>query len=175
MNKPKKVGRKKIKLNDKETLNKIVELGSQGLTSGQIARCLGVSWSTIDRRRKEFEEIDDAIKKGEALGVSRVANALYESATIDKNVTAQIFYLKNRSENWSDRQEVNHNLDLAGILSNAHGRIIDARTDESESLQLTQNYARTETQQGDQIESSGERAENKTGQTTTDDKQSGGV
>ena len=175
MNKPKKVGRKKIKLNDKETLNKIVELGSQGLTSGQIARCLGVSWSTIDRRRKEFEEIDEAIKKGEALGVSRVANALYESATIDKNVTAQIFYLKNRSENWSDRQEVNHNLDLAGILSNAHGRIIDARTDESETLELTQNYARTETQQGDQGEDLDERAENKTGQTTTDDKQSGGV
>ena len=174
MNKPKKVGRKKIKLNDKETLNKIVELGSQGLTSGQIARCLGVSWSTIDRRRKEFEEIDDAIKKGEALGVSRVANALYESATIDKNVTAQIFYLKNRSENWSDRQEVNHNLDLAGILSNAHGRIIDARTDESESLQLTQNYARTDSRD-EHAESLGERAENKTGQTTTDDKQSGGV
>ena len=145
MNKPKKPGRKKIKLNDKETLNKIVELGSQGLTSGQIARCLGVSWSTIDRRRKEFEEIDEAIKKGEALGVSRVANALYESATIDKNVTAQIFYLKNRSENWSDRQETNINFDLAGILSNAHGRIIDARTDESESLQLSDNYARTET------------------------------
>ena len=145
MNKPKKPGRKKIKLNDKETLNKIVELGSQGLTSGQIARCLGVSWSTIDRRRKEFEEIDEAIKKGEALGVSRVANALYESATIDKNVTAQIFYLKNRSENWSDRQEVNHNLDLAGILSNAHGRIIDARTNDTEALQLSDSYARTET------------------------------
>ena len=145
MNKPKKPGRKKIKLNDKETLNKIVELGSQGLTSGQIARCLGVSWSTIDRRRKEFEEIDEAIKKGEALGVSRVANALYESATIDKNVTAQIFYLKNRSENWSDRQETNINFDLAGILSNAHGRIIDARTNESESLQLSDSYARTET------------------------------
>ena len=174
MNKPKKVGRKKIKLNDKETLNKIVELGSQGLTSGQIARCLGVSWSTIDRRRKEFEEIDEAIKKGEALGVSRVANALYESATIDKNVTAQIFYLKNRSENWSDRQEVNHNLDLAGILSNAHGRIIDARTDESESLQLSDNYARTDSRDG-RAESLDDRAENKTGQTTTNDKQSGGV
>ena len=174
MTKLKKPGRKKIKLNDKETLNKIVELGSQGLTSGQIARCLGVSWSTIDRRRKEFEEIDEAIKKGEALGVSRVANALYESATIDKNVTAQIFYLKNRSENWSDRQEVNHNLDLAGILSNAHGRIIDARTDESEALELSQNYARTDSRDG-RAESLDDRAENKTGQTTTDNKQSGGV
>ena len=106
--------------------------------------------------------------------MSRVANALYESATIDKNVTAQIFYLKNRSENWSDRQEVNHNLDLAGILSNAHGRIIEARTDESESLQLSDNYARTDSRDG-RAESLDDRAENKTGQTTTDNKQSGGV
>ena len=119
-------------------------------------------------------DFDEAIKKGEALGVSRVANALYESATIDKNVTAQIFYLKNRSENWSDRQEVNHNLDLAGILSNAHGRIIEARTDEPESLQLSDNYARTDSRDG-RAESLDDRAENKTGQTTTDNKQSGGV
>jgi hypothetical protein len=111
----KQPGRKKIKLNDSETLDKIVALGSQGLTSGQIARCLGVSWSTIDRRRKEFGEIEEAIKKGEALGISRVANALYESATIDKNVTAQIFYLKNRSENWADRQLVVANFDLANL------------------------------------------------------------
>jgi hypothetical protein len=125
----KQPGRKKIKLNDSETLDKIVALGSQGLTSGQIARCLGVSWSTIDRRRKEFGEIEEAIKKGEALGISRVANALYESATIDKNVTAQIFYLKNRSENWADRQEVVANFDLANLLSQAHGRILAPASD----------------------------------------------
>ena len=140
----KKTGPKKKVLNDKKTLDAIVELGSQGLTTGQIARCLDVSWSTLDRRRKEYEEIEDAIKKGEALGVSRVANALYESATIDKNVTAQIFYLKNRSENWSDRQEVNHNLDLANILSNANERIIEVRTNErtneDEKLELPEVY-----------------------------------
>ena len=55
-----KPGRKKIKLNDPEVLEKIVQLGSQGLTSGQIARCLGVSWSTLNRRRKEFDKIDDS-------------------------------------------------------------------------------------------------------------------
>ena len=131
INKP---GRKKIKLNDPETLDKIVELGSQGLTSGQIAKCLGVSWSTIDRRRKEFEEIEEAIKKGEALGVSRVANALYESATIDKNVTAQIFYLKNRSENWADKVDTNININLKDALSHAQTRIIDHQETEQLSL-----------------------------------------
>ena len=131
INKP---GRKKIKLNDPETLDKIVELGSQGLTSGQIAKCLGVSWSTIDRRRKEFEEIEEAIKKGEALGVSRVANALYESATIDKNVTAQIFYLKNRSENWADKVDTNINVNIKDALSNAQARIIDHQETQQLSL-----------------------------------------
>ena len=131
INKP---GRKKIKLNDPETLDKIVELGSQGLTSGQIAKCLGVSWSTIDRRRKEFGEIEEAIKKGEALGVSRVANALYESATIDKNVTAQIFYLKNRSENWADKVDTNININIKDALSNAQARIIDHQETQQLSL-----------------------------------------
>ena len=131
INKP---GRKKIKLNDPETLDKIVELGSQGLTSGQIAKCLGVSWSTIDRRRKEFGEIEEAINKGEALGVSRVANALYESATIDKNVTAQIFYLKNRSENWADKVDTNININIKDALSNAQARIIDHQETQQLSL-----------------------------------------
>ena len=121
-----KPGRKKIKLNDEESLRKIVELGAQGLTSGQIAKCLGVSWSTIDRRRKEFDEIEEAIKKGEALGVQQVSNALMRSAVEDKNVTAQIFYLKNRApDQWADRQEINYNLDLKNVLTDARSRIIE--------------------------------------------------
>ncbi len=140
-NKPiKKVGRKRIELD----LEQVENLASRGLGTTQIARALGVSWSTIDRSRKRSEDFEEALKRGKARGLAQVTNSLFTSAT-DGNVTAQIFYLKNRSENWSDRQEVNHNLDLAGILSNAHGRIIDARTDESESLQLSDNYARTET------------------------------
>ena len=99
----KQPGRKKIKLNDPDTLNKIIALGSQGLTSGQIARCLGVSWSTIDRRRKENADIEEAIKKGAALGVEKISNALMTSAR-DGNVTAQIFYLKNRA-GWVDKTE----------------------------------------------------------------------
>jgi len=149
----KRPGRKKKMLNDSETLDKIVALGSQGLTSGQIARCLGVSWSTIDRRRKEFEEIEDAIKKGAALGVEKISNALMTSAR-DGNVTAQIFYLKNRApDQWNDTQQVNHNLDLAGILSNANSRILDVRPDEpKEQLNLQdareRTNARTNAQEG---------------------------
>ena len=140
----KQPGRKKIKLNDPDTLNKIIALGSQGLTSGQIARCLGVSWSTIDRRRKENADIEEAIKKGAALGVEKISNALMTSAR-DGNVTAQIFYLKNRApDQWNDTQQVNHNLDLAGILSNANSRILDVRPDEpTEQLNLQDARERT--------------------------------
>ena len=140
----KQPGRKKIKLNDPDALNKIIALGSQGLTSGQIARCLGVSWSTIDRRRKENADIEEAIKKGAALGVEKISNALMTSAR-DGNVTAQIFYLKNRApDQWNDTQQVNHNLDLAGILSNANSRILDVRPDEpTEQLNLQDARERT--------------------------------
>tara|TARA_R100000700_G_C3157489_1_gene134381 strand:- start:613 stop:1035 length:423 start_codon:yes stop_codon:yes gene_type:complete len=124
-------GRKKIKLNTPEILEKITDLGSQGLTSGQIARSLGVSWDTLDRRRKEYAEIEEAIKKGEALGINKVTNALMQSATNDKNVMAQIFYLKNRDpQRWADRQEHNFNLDLRGILADARERTIEVKPSE---------------------------------------------
>jgi hypothetical protein len=138
--KPGRPGRPKKIINDKETLDKITELGALGLTFGQIARCLGISRSSLDRKRAEFEEIEEAIKKGESLGIAKVASALVDSAVIDKNPTSMIFYLKNRSENWADRQEVNHNLDLGGILTDARQRIIDStseRLDAQRTHELT--------------------------------------
>jgi hypothetical protein len=126
---PGKPGRKKKDLNNPETLEKITEYAAQGLSLRQICRCLGISWSTLDRHRKEYGEIEHALKKGEALGVSKVAQALMNNALFENNVTAQIFYLKNRSENWADRQEVNHNLDLGNILTDARQRIIEGTSE----------------------------------------------
>ena len=56
--KPKKVGRKRIDLD----LEKVERLAAQGLGTTQIARALGVSWSTIDRNRKRSANFEDAIK-----------------------------------------------------------------------------------------------------------------
>jgi len=126
---PGKPGRKKKDLNNPETLEKITEYAAQGLSLRQICRCLGISWSTLDRHRKEYGEIEHALKKGEALGVSKVAQALINNALFENNVTAQIFYLKNRSEHWADRQEVNHNLDLGNILTDARQRIIEGTSE----------------------------------------------
>lgn len=140
-----KAGRPKKKIHDQETLNKIVEYGAQGLTIGQIAKCLGISRASLDRKRKEYEEIEEAIKKGEALGISKIAQALMHNAISENNVTAQIFYLKNRSENWADHQQTNINLDLGGILTDARQRIIDATAERLDATnERTITHERTE-------------------------------
>ena len=46
----------------------------------------------------------------------------------DGNVTAQIFYLKNRDErNWKDRTSIdtNHQISLSNVLDSAKKRVID--------------------------------------------------
>lgn len=54
--------------------------------------------------------------------MAEVTNALFSSAQ-DGNVTAQIFYLKNRdTENWMDRVETNHTLSIGSALDNARLR-----------------------------------------------------
>jgi hypothetical protein len=64
---------------------------------------------------------------------------------MDGKETSAIFFLKNRDpKNWNDIQQVNHNLDLAGILSNANSRILDVRPDEpGEQLNLQDARERT--------------------------------
>jgi hypothetical protein len=74
---------------------------------------------------------------------------------MDGKETSAIFFLKNRDpKNWNDIQQVNHNLDLAGILSNANSRILDVRPDEpGEQLNLQDARERTSVRtnaQGDQ-------------------------
>jgi hypothetical protein len=120
-NKPiKKVGRKRIDID----LEQVENLASRGLGTTQIARALGVSWSTIDRNRKRSAEFEETIKRGKAKGLAQVTNSLFTSAT-DGNVTAQIFYLKNQdAKTWKDRVEnVHATINLNDVLSGAKDRL----------------------------------------------------
>ena len=120
--KPKKPGRKPIKID----IDKVEQLAAQGLGPTQIARALGGSWDTYNKNKKRSSELSDAIKRGEAKGLAEVTNALFSSAQ-GGNVTAQIFYLKNRdTENWMDRVETNHTLSIGSALDNARLRTLDA-------------------------------------------------
>ena len=96
-----------------------------GLSETQIATLLGVNISTITREKKRNEQFAQAIKKGRYKAVQLVANKVFQNA-MDGKETSAIFFLKNRDpDNWADRQEINYNLDLKNVLTDARARIID--------------------------------------------------
>lgn len=76
----------------------------KGLTLEQIAHCLGISYQTLNEKKKEFADFSDAIKRGQANGIRKVANKVFDKA-IEGDMTAAIFYLKARAK-WSDKPEV---------------------------------------------------------------------
>ena len=91
-------------------LDKLYNLAKIGLSEEQIAISLGISVSTIARRKRDDDTFAETLKAGKQAGISAVTNSLFESATADKpNTSAQIFYLKNRG-GWRDRAEVDANI-----------------------------------------------------------------
>ena len=91
-------------------LDRLYNLAKMGLSEDQIATSLGISRSTISRRKREDDTFATTLMRGKQKGVEAVTNALFENATGDKpSTSAQIFFLKNRA-GWRDRQEVDANL-----------------------------------------------------------------
>lgn len=129
------VGRPKFEITDEVLLN-VENLMTKGLTKEQAAGMLGVSLSTFMLHQSENSEFSDAIKRGQSRGIDAVTNALFEKATIDRDNTAMIFFLKNRA-GWVDKQEVattveqKHVIDLTRIPDDQLKSIEDAfsRTD----------------------------------------------
>jgi hypothetical protein len=98
---PGQAGRPLIKID----IEKVEALASRGLSQKQLAIGLGINLKTLQKHRKLDEELQSAIDRGQVQGLADVSNALFENAMAG-NVTAQIFYLKNRSpEDWRDRIE----------------------------------------------------------------------
>ena len=89
---------------------KLYNLAKIGLSEEQIATSLGISASTVTRRKRDDEQFDRTLKAGKQAGIGAVTNALFEGATGDKpSTSAQIFFLKNRA-GWRDKTEVDANL-----------------------------------------------------------------
>lgn len=85
-------------------LAKVEQLAAQGLTTKQIADCLDVGRTTFYTHMNEKRDIRDALKRGRSKGIGTITNSLFQSAK-GGNVTAQIFYLKNRQpKKWRDRR-----------------------------------------------------------------------
>lgn len=76
-----------------------------GLTDEQIANNIGISRSTLFEWRKNNQDISNALKKGKEVVDYEVENALLQNA-LNGNITAQIFWLKNRKKaQWRDKVE----------------------------------------------------------------------
>lgn len=119
---PKKRGRKPINIDP----DRVEHLASQGLGVMDICRSLGVGWDTFNKyREKKNSGISDALDRGKSKGLAFVTSKLMETIE-DKNFNAISFYLRNRApEDWSDRQVVDHQLNLTDVLTDARARIID--------------------------------------------------
>ena len=85
---------------------KVESFAAVGCSMEQIAANLGIAPSTLYSRVKENGEIGEAITRGRAKGVAKVANALFQKA-MDGDVNAQKYYLGNRDpENWASLNKV---------------------------------------------------------------------
>ncbi len=103
MKKKKSPGRPKFNI-DKEVLRKVEGYASRGMNYEQISAALGISSETLGRYRKLNVDFMEAIKAGQAKGIAKITNALFNQAE-DGNTSAAIFYLKNRA-GWADKQEI---------------------------------------------------------------------
>ncbi|MAE02650.1 MAG: LuxR family transcriptional regulator [Porticoccaceae bacterium] len=83
-------------------LKSVEELASLGLTEQQIADSLGISRSTLSRRKTDDETFDTALRKGKAQATVKVTSALMTE--VEKgSLRAIIFYLKCRA-GWREEE-----------------------------------------------------------------------
>src|SRR5690348_12890386 len=88
-------------------LARVQELAQEGNTDSEIARQLGISRSTVTRRKRDSDAFDAALKAGREAAHSVIANALYKQAKRG-NVTAIIWYEKTR-RGFRDMQDLTSN------------------------------------------------------------------
>jgi len=87
-------------------LKQVESLAANGLTHEQIAAALGISESTLTKRKKENTDFTDAIKRGKAKGIALVTNKLMESIK-GGNMTGMIFFLKTQA-GWKETNVQEH-------------------------------------------------------------------
>ncbi len=118
--------------------------GEKGFTDKEIADFLGVTEQTVNNWKKSYPNFFESLKKGKAVADEKVERSLYNRATgyshpdvhisnyqgnititpiikhYPPDVTAQIFWLKNRKPNeWRDKHEQVHDVSdkLADLLA----------------------------------------------------------
>ena len=109
---------------EKDNLILLEGWARDGLTYEQIANNIGINVTTLRDWRKKEPTICTTLKKGREVVDFEVENALLKNA-LEGNVTAQIFWLKNRKkEQWQDKVE---NSDSEKEIQNAKDIVIKIR------------------------------------------------
>ena len=130
-----KAGRKKITFTD-EQLQEAERLAGLGFSEEALCKAVfGCSVTTLQRRKKEFANIEQYIRRGKLRSIEQVSAALFDSATgrngRDPSVSAQIFFLKNKGKEagnpWADVQQIENSINLSNVLENANTRIIEGK------------------------------------------------
>ena len=121
-----------------EGLLKLEGWARDGLIDEQIAQNIGIAASTLYEWKKQYPEISEALKKGKEVVDRQVENALlkralgyeYDEITTEygketkrvtkqvvPDVTAQIFWLKNRKpDQWRDKRDIEHSGEIGGVV-----------------------------------------------------------
>lgn len=84
-----------------EGLLKIEGWARDGLTTEQIAECMGISRSTLNEWIKKHPDISDTIKKNKEIADRKVENSLYERALGGLHKVLKAFKVK---ETYYDKQ-----------------------------------------------------------------------
>lgn len=83
-------------------LKKVEEYAQFCDSEEEIALALGISYSTLRRRKADNEQFEQAIKRGKAKANVFVGGKLMQKIK-EGDTTAMIFYLKTRCK-WSEKQ-----------------------------------------------------------------------
>lgn len=89
----------------KEGLIRIQGWARDGLTDEQIAKNMNIGLTTFYEWKKRYPEFRESLKENKDVVDRKVENALLKNA-LNGNVTAQIFWLKNRKPNeWREKRD----------------------------------------------------------------------
>lgn len=120
--KKKKAGRPQFEITE-DVLKKAEKYAGEGLWEWQIAKKLKICERTLIRKKKQYSQFCQAIKKGQDARVVKVENALFKEALTPGMTSAKIFFLKKCcKEKWGDDPiEVNQivNVSLEEALDEA--------------------------------------------------------
>lgn len=92
---------------DQSVRDRIMMLAAKGATDKDMAEAIGVHEATFNLWKHKHPDFYESLRSAKDIADDMVESALLNNAINNNNVTAQIFWLKNRrTKEWRDKVEV---------------------------------------------------------------------